>query len=102
MGQSSYASGVVVSVKKPHEIHSDISANEDFIYCRILNIYVYKDFKIFQAARIKVVAFNEHLKAIEVANTDQHLWFCYDDLLSNSIMHLLFKNASTYIIDKQF
>ena len=93
---------MVVSIKKPQDIQCDISANEDFIYCYIQNIYVYKDFKIFQAERMRVVSFNEHLRAVEVAHASQHLWFCYDELFSNSVMHVLFKNGSMYIIDKQF
>ena len=88
-------------MKKP-DIESGIDENKDFVYCCIVNIYIYKDFKIFEMERMNVLSFNEHLRAIEVGNTSHRLWCCYDDLFCNGVIHLLLNNGSMYIIDKQF
>ena len=39
---------------------------------------------------MSVLSFNEHLRAIEVRNTNQHLWCCSDDLFC---IHLLSKDT---------
>ena len=96
-----YAEGAIIRVKKP-ETEPDIGVKKDFVYCSIMNIYVYKDFKIFETERIEVISFAEHLRAIEVERTSQYLWCCSDDLYCNNVSHLLSKKGSLYIIDKQF
>ena len=97
-----YATGAIIRVKKPHEIEPYIGLNKDFIYCYIINIYIYKDFKIFETEVMNVLSFNEHLRTIEVGNTSQHLWCCFDELFCNGVTHLLSKDACMYIVDKQF
>ena len=97
-----YEEGAIVRVKKPDEAEPDIDVNKDFVYCNIMNIYIYKDYKIFETERIHVLSFNEHLRAIEIQKTNQILWCCTDDLFCNSVIHPLAKDGCLYIIDKQF
>jgi len=59
-----YCSHAVVRVKKPMPIIDD--HEEPFLYCSINNIYVYKDVKIFELEKMKILLYDEKLRAIQV------------------------------------
>ena len=70
-----YCSQAVVRVKN---VTSD--EYEPFVYCKIKNVYVYNDAKIFEVEVMKIVLYHDNIRAIQVTTTNQTLWCLYTDL----------------------
>ena len=92
-----YCSQAVVRVKN---VTSD--EYEPFVYCKIKNVYVYNDAKIFEVEVMKIVLYHDNIRAIQVTTTNQTLWCLYTDLYFHGILHLKRKAENVFVIDKQF
>ena len=75
---------------------------EPLSYCCIRDLYVYEDEKIFNVEVLKIIHYNEHLRAIELKLTGQTMWHVYADFLCHGTLHLKKKDESIYIIEQQF
>ena len=97
-----YAAGTIVRLKKPLMLEKSFDDVEDFIYSYIQNIFIYKDYKVFEVELMKVSVFKDHIRALQVVFTGQRLWCLDSDFFCHGVLHLLTKDKNTYIIDKQF
>ena len=75
---------------------------EPFNYCRIKNIYIHNDEKIFEVEVMMIITYHDNIRAIQVATTDQTLWCLYTDFYYHGILHIKTKAENMFIIDKQF
>ena len=72
------------------------------MYCYVHNIYIYKDYKVFEVEVMELLAFKDHIRAIHVSFTGQRLWCLHTDFFCHGVLHLLTKDKNIHIVDKQY
>ena len=97
-----YAAGTIIRLKTPSHLQNSFNDISDFIYCYIHNIYIYKDYKVFEVEAMKVMEFKDHIRAIHVACTGERLWCLQTDFFCHGVLHPLTKSKDIHVIDKRY
>ena len=69
-------------------------------YCKLCNIYVYNDMKLFVVEVLHVCSFVDHLKAYHVIPTHKYIIVHYNE--SMIFIHIKEKNSRLYVVESSF
>ena len=98
--QSTKHKGSWYSVQVVRVRSSESDAVLPFQYAYIIDIYIYRDHKILVTNIINIIRFDPHIRAIEVAVTEDVMLCHIIDLHCHGVLHLKHQGLHTYLIEK--
>ena len=92
--------GVKYSEQAVIRVTNEDNHEQPYIYCKIITLYVYHDYKVFVSVILDILDYDEHTKSYVVSCSDRMVVAVYSNLYIHGVLHLKTKGPNTYLVEK--